>query len=1048
MEHILDIDDQEELLFPIFKNIKESNAILLLGAGASVGEKTYLSKDLIRYYEEKIDTKLNESNITRWIDILSANNNFNRSNFDNFVNDLLKKLPVTESHKILASIPWREIITTNYDLLVERAFDEIENTSSKMHEIKIIRSRQEYNYRESNSEIKYIKLNGCIQDKSKYPLAFSTDDFSKLSSFYKVVLNDLRNLSPNISFISIGYSYSDDFGKDLLQKFDSYNYRDKKWLINVDPYPNEAALSYYSQQKIQIIKCSFEKFFIKYKKWEEENLDLLAKKKYLSVRNNKDSVITLPSKLLINLDGKVKQLNSFTKDLYIKEKEFYEGEEPNYNIITRDVDVIKSSNLEDFQRTILKHLQSENEILPIFFVLGDFGIGKSTFCFRLIHEMSRREDIEMLAFEILDINNLRKEDLLELINKTPCKNVLLYCDQVEISSHYQSLLDIRLNLSIAQIQDKNIFFIVSIRENILEKYKLQKNSLTNVVELKLNGHFNIEETKDLLEKLKKVNLVEYRDTYEQNRIIQKIEKEYNSDSFVSLMGIISSGKHIKDLIDSYHQLSKNAQSAFIYTALLHRYKILLPANWLKQIISMDWGEFTENIVKAEGKGILIQETKISYGTQPDLFFRTKHSLIAEKLINHFLSNKDKQYGLYERILGSVDPSTTTSYIVNDLLKTFKRFNVFSEVQINKLYDVTNNKMSDDPYFLLNYSINLQHRGGERFLKKALSILIYAESLLDRRNDKFIHRRAVLNYELADYYCHKKDYSRAEYYIQESLELFNTKQHLDPCSSFSYVSYIKAIIWKIKNLEMDEEERIQLQIKIEDLLKYANTTVTSGFEKINAVYSEYIEFLSASIEFSDYLIHIEELYLNLKLRPYASILLYNYYAKTNDQDKMYRYLEELELYTDNFEVVKFLFNIYGESLYNEENRTKLIQLSRSFETIENDMPFRYNYFCFIAESYNNNFHKGNKYIHQLRRSYNLNPSFHHLWKDEDGNVKKFEAKIILQKGVFKDVRVSSLQTNIRLIKGEYTKYEVGQIVNVSLHFYLYGLFAEIIEDHIE
>lgn len=1046
MEHILDIDNQEELLFPIFKNIKESNTILLLGAGASVGEKTYLSKDLIRYYEEKIKIRLDESNITHWIDILSANSNFSRSDFDNFVNDLLKKLKVTDAHRILASIPWREIITTNYDLLIERAFDEIEGTSSKLHDLKIIRNRQEYNYRESNSEIKYIKLNGCIQDKSKYPLAFSTDDFNKLNSFYKVVLNDLRNLSPNISFVSIGYSYSDDFGKDLLQKFDSYNYRDKKWLINVDPFPNEAALSYYSQQKIQIVKSSFDEFFVKYKKWEDNNLDILAKKKYLSIRNNKDSIITLPSKLLINLDGKIKQLNNFTKDLYIKDKEFYEGEEPNYNIITRDVDVVKSSDLEEFQRTILKHLKLDNAILPIFFVLGDFGIGKSTFCFRLIHEMSKREDMEMLAFEILDINNLRREDLLELINKAPCKNILLYCDQVEISSHYQSLIDIRLNLSIEQLQDKNIFFIVSIRENILEKYKLQKNSLANVVELKLNGKFNIEEIKDLLEKLKKANLIEYRDTYEQNKIIQKIEKDYRSDSFVSLMGIISSGKHIKDLIDSYHQLSKNAQDAFIYTALLHRYKILIPANWLKQIISMDWGEFTDNIVRAEGKGILIQETKTSYGTQPDLFFRTKHPLIAEKLISHFLSNKDKQYKLYEKILSSVDPSTTTSYMVNDLLKTFNRLSVFNETQINRLYDVANNKMSDDPYFLLNYSINLQHRGDERSLKKALSILVYAESLLDRRNDKFIHRRAVINYELANYYCNRNDYSRAEYYIQEALELFNAKQHLDPCSSFSYVSYIKAIIWKIKKLNLDEEEKIQLQIKIEDLFKYANTTVTSGFEKINVIYSEYTEFLNVSLELSDYLLHIEELYQDLKLRPYACILLYNYYAKIDDIDKMYRYLEELELYTDNFEVIKFLFNIYGESLYNEDSRNKLLQLSKNYETIEDEMPFRYNYYCFMAESYNNNFHKGNKYINQLRRSYSLNPSFHHIWKDCNGVIKNFEAKIILQKGVFKDVRISSMQINVRLIKGNYDKYEIGQTVNVTLHFYLYGLFAEIIEDN--
>ncbi|MCF6333314.1 MAG: hypothetical protein L3J11_08515 [Draconibacterium sp.] len=91
-----------------------------------------------------------------------------------------------------------------------------------------------------------MKLNGCISDKGKYPLAFSTDDFKSLNGYYKYVLNDLKNPSNKISFISAGYSFLDKFGVELLQKFDSYNFRDKKWIINIDPYPNEKALKYYS----------------------------------------------------------------------------------------------------------------------------------------------------------------------------------------------------------------------------------------------------------------------------------------------------------------------------------------------------------------------------------------------------------------------------------------------------------------------------------------------------------------------------------------------------------------------------------------------------------------------------------------------------------------------------------------------------------------------------------------------------------------------------------------------------------------------------------
>jgi hypothetical protein len=380
MEHILDVDKQIEELNSIFLKIKESNTILFLGAGASVGEKRYLSRELIEFYEAKINNNVNESNITKWLDILSADEHFSRTHFDNFVSELIQKLSVTEAHRIMAGIPWREIITTNYDLLVERAFDEIVNSHQKIYDLKPIKNQKQYNYKESNTEVKYIKLNGCIQDKSLYPLAFSSDDFNKLRPFYKAVLNDLKNISPDISFLSIGYSFSDDFGKELLDKFDSYNFRDKRWIINVDPFPNESSLPFYKKNKVCIVKCSFQDFFLKYKNWETQNANIVVKKKGLTISNSKEQHISTSPSLLINLDGIVKQLNSVARERFIKEEEFYRGEEPTFNLISRGVDVVKTKFITAFQNKIASVLLERKEtFLPVFFITGDFGIGKSTF---------------------------------------------------------------------------------------------------------------------------------------------------------------------------------------------------------------------------------------------------------------------------------------------------------------------------------------------------------------------------------------------------------------------------------------------------------------------------------------------------------------------------------------------------------------------------------------------------------------------------------------------------------------------------------------------
>lgn len=563
---------------------------------------------MIELYELHLKRNLNENNITNFIDILSADASFSRQHFDDFVVTLLKKLKVTDAHKTLASIPWREIITTNYDLLVEMAFDEVSNASDHVYDLKTIRSLKELNYRESNTEVKYIKLNGCMKDKGQYPFAFSTDDFTKLKPFYKNVLNELKNLSPNISFLSIGYSYSDSFGKELLDKFDSYNYREKKWMINVDPYPNENALAYYKSKRICIVKCSFEDFFRHYKEWELSHNQSIVKKKGLSIFDSKNHYISFPPKLLLNLDGIVKQLNSeHNRDRFIKDAEFYKGEEPNFNLITRNVDVIKSSFLKDFKSQIIDILkQNHSTIIPMFFITGDFGIGKSTFALRLISELEKEEELDLVAFEIIDFNRSKKEYLIDLVNNCKSKNLLLFCDEIEVESYFKALLDLQRDLSIEQFQGCNVFFLAPIRENIFEKFKLNR-TFSKAHILKLEGKFERPEIEDLLEKLKNSDLISFRDAGEKSRYVEQIEKSYNSDSFISLMATVTSGRHENDLIDSYNQLSNDAQKAFLYTALLHKHKLLMPASWLKQNISMTWEDFTEKVIRAEGKGILIQE---------------------------------------------------------------------------------------------------------------------------------------------------------------------------------------------------------------------------------------------------------------------------------------------------------------------------------------------------------------------------------------------------------------------------------------------------------
>lgn len=198
----------EEILTKIlFPKIAEGKAVLFLGAGASVtDEKKFLSKEIIENYSRFQSLDYGTDDLVEFVDTLSADSSLSRRDFDGFVQEMVEKLNPSNTHELIVQIQWREIITTNIDLVIERAYDRIRTTAKKNYEIKPIRSVSEEGYTQSPNEIRYIKLHGCTSSRDRYPFVFSNKDFQKSNEFYKKILHNLRGLSPEIEFISVGYS--------------------------------------------------------------------------------------------------------------------------------------------------------------------------------------------------------------------------------------------------------------------------------------------------------------------------------------------------------------------------------------------------------------------------------------------------------------------------------------------------------------------------------------------------------------------------------------------------------------------------------------------------------------------------------------------------------------------------------------------------------------------------------------------------------------------------------------------------------------------------
>ena len=300
MYHITDIQEKgnEILRRDIFPNIISSNTILFLGAGASItDDKVYLSNQLMDYHRAESGNSYQTDSIIDYVDVLSRNPQFDRGKFDDIVEKCLRNLNPVSFHTTIARLPWKEIITTNLDIVVERAFDKVLGTPDENKILKPAKNSREYRYTTANDEIKYIKLNGCISDRTKYPFIFSTRDFESVNSFYRIVLRSLEHMSPRIQFLAIGYSFKDIFAKYLLDRFDRYNYRNKRDILLVDPTIQEDMLPYLESSNIRIIQCTASEFFQKYEDWETSNEKSILKKQTSQFRQKDNSLISIPHRL-------------------------------------------------------------------------------------------------------------------------------------------------------------------------------------------------------------------------------------------------------------------------------------------------------------------------------------------------------------------------------------------------------------------------------------------------------------------------------------------------------------------------------------------------------------------------------------------------------------------------------------------------------------------------------------------------------------------------------------------------------------------------------
>lgn len=196
------------------KRIKPRNTVLLFGAGASIPSGVPSVHNLISYLSSEFSVDGDDYSLSEIASIIE--DNYSRKELVESLRKKIDRVRVTGSLLNLPLYDWKSIYTTNYDRLVEQAYE------SKNKKISVVTSNFEFGNQQIPEQTRLYKLHGTIEkdevDGVRSRIVISENDYELTSEYREALYDSLRSDLNGSDLLIIGYSLSDQHIKDLIHR--------------------------------------------------------------------------------------------------------------------------------------------------------------------------------------------------------------------------------------------------------------------------------------------------------------------------------------------------------------------------------------------------------------------------------------------------------------------------------------------------------------------------------------------------------------------------------------------------------------------------------------------------------------------------------------------------------------------------------------------------------------------------------------------------------------------------------------------------------------
>jgi hypothetical protein len=635
----------------LLEAIGEGRAVLFLGAGASRGAKDDKGGDI------PTGGGLAELIVKRFLGAEYAGSDF-RTAYDlagstrdiltvqKFMFELLSPFQPADFHTIIPTLPWAGILTTNYDLIVERAYAKAKQPLQKL--VPNVKDDDDAGERMDYKSVLYVKLHGCItrHHELKPPLVASTEQLVAFREGRQGQFDTFMEWAKTKTLVFAGYSFMDSNLRLLFNEIikDGDN-RPRHFIINHGLKPAEEG--YWRDRRVVALSGTFEDFL------QGVDAAIPAGSRAIGVLA-RTALHTTSFTRFITMPGRKESasLKAYLGSLadHVSREiqadpdapgKFYKGFGLGWYSIQQELDVRRSLSNEIIRDRLIQNPVAERARLIV--IKGHAGSGKSVALRRMAWDLADQHG--KLCFFIHRQGLIDTDRFEEIFSLT---NLPIYIFIDNAAEHKNRIIELIKLVGRAR---------ASVKIVCAESFVLW-NALCEDLEPYVGDEYEMRylsegEIDQLLQKLSQHDSLGYLAQLPIDKRKEELRFVHGRQLLVALLEATHGAPFVEILTEEYHSIpSKDARLLYLDICCLHRFGPPVRAGLISRIHDITFDQFREKMFRPLEQVIRLRQDAKS----GDYVYESRHSHIAHELYHSILKTQDQRFENLTRIIGKLNPS--------------------------------------------------------------------------------------------------------------------------------------------------------------------------------------------------------------------------------------------------------------------------------------------------------------------------------------------------------------------------------------------------------